>query len=158
MSFSEAISSCMRQFADFSGRARRSEYWYFSLFIWLVEAGVAAVFGESGSLYSIATLVLFVPQLAVSWRRLHDIGKSGALWFLNFIPLVGQIILLVFFCREGEHGSNAYGEDPKGYFEGHYREAGFSGAQRSAPAYCRECGAKLEGAPKFCPNCGRRIE
>jgi len=109
-------------YANFSGRARRSEYWYFALmnFIILILAAVldnalGLTFGvlPYGYIYLIVALAVFVPGLAVSVRRLHDVGKSGWFYFIVLIPLVGAIWLLVLFCTEGNHGENQYGQDPK---------------------------------------------
>ena len=113
---------CWKQYADFSGRARRKEYWMFVLFN-IIVAIIAGIidgvlglinpeigFGVFGGLYSLAA---FIPGLAVSVRRLHDIGKSGWYYLLGLIPLLGAIVLLVWFCTEGEHGANKWGEDPK---------------------------------------------
>ena len=119
MTFVEAVKSVFTKYATFSGRARRSEYWYFFLFNCIVSALIgaigAAIGGEStaSSLSSIWSLAVFIPTLAVSWRRLHDIGKAGGFWFLNFIPLVGQIILLVWFCKDSQPEDNQYGPNPK---------------------------------------------
>lgn len=119
MTFVEAVKSVFTKYATFSGRARRSEYWYFFLFNCIVSALIgaigAAIGGEStaNSLSSIWSLAVFIPTLAVSWRRLHDIGKAGGYWFLNFIPLVGQIILLVWFCKDSQPEDNQYGPNPK---------------------------------------------
>ena len=122
MDFMDAVKKCFQNYANFSGRARRSEYWYFVLFNALVGgvlSGLARMAGEGfiassltslASLYSLATLV---PGLAVAWRRLHDIGKSGGYWFFIFIPIAGPIILLVWLVKAGDAGDNAYGPDPK---------------------------------------------
>ena len=119
MTFVEAVKSVFTKYATFSGRARRSEYWYFFLFNCIVSALIGAIgtaIGGEGSanpLSSIWSLAVLIPTLAVSWRRLHDIGKSGGFWFLNFIPLVGQIILLVWFCKDSQPEDNQYGPNPK---------------------------------------------
>ena len=123
MSFSEAIRSVFSHYADFGGRARRSEYWYFTLmniFISMVITVLQRSLGvKSGlytlisGLYGIYTLGVLIPGLAVSCRRLHDIGKSGWFLLINLIPLVGQIILIVWLCQDSSPGSNQYGEYPK---------------------------------------------
>ena len=102
MSFQAAITSVFQKYVCFSGRARRSEYWYFALLNWAVSAVLAAIARNSDS--SLASLFLylwyigvFLPRLGVCWRRLHDTGRSGAWYFLNLIPLVGQIILITWF-------------------------------------------------------------
>lgn len=113
---------CWKQYADFSGRARRKEYWMFVLFN-IIVAIIAGIIdgvlglinpeiglGVFGGLYSLA---VFIPSIAVAVRRLHDIGKSGLYYLLGLIPLVGAIVLLIWFCTEGEHGANKWGEDPK---------------------------------------------
>lgn len=103
------------QYADFSGRARRTEFWMFTLFnaIFGAIAGtVGLMIGTEliGSLYSLAILI---PSLAVGVRRLHDIGKSGWMILVALIPLVGWIWLIVLYVQEGQHGTNQYGDDPK---------------------------------------------
>lgn len=106
---------CLRQYVDFSGRARRKEYWMFCLFniiFGIILAILDALIGMNvlSVIYSIGVLL---PSLAVCVRRLHDIGKSGWNYFLILIPLVGAIILLVWFCKQGESAGNKWGENPK---------------------------------------------
>ena len=123
MSMKEAVTSVFNNYANFSGRARRSEYWYFCLFNALVGLvfGILVSLGKDGSalqriftgLSSLYSLAILVPSLALAWRRLHDIGKSGGNYFWGLVPLVGPILLLVWFCRAGDEGDNAYGPDPK---------------------------------------------
>ena len=121
MSFKEAVTHVFQNYATFSGRARRSEYWFFVLFNLIVATVIgiltsivgeklALVFSGISGLYSLGILI---PSLAVCWRRLHDIGKSGALYFLVLIPLVGPIILLVWMCTDSELNDNMYGPNPK---------------------------------------------
>ncbi len=128
MSFSEAIRSVFQKYVTFEGRARRSEYWWFFLFNSLVSAALSylvrmtdgSVFMEG--LSALFSLAVFLPRLAVAWRRLHDVGKSGANWFWVFLPIVGWIMLLVWLARPGQAGPNRYGLDPKdptgGYSDG----------------------------------------
>lgn len=109
----------LKKYADFTGRARRTEYWMFVLcnviisfvlgFLSRVPA-IGNLFAVLAGLYALAVLI---PGLAVSARRLHDTGKSGLLLLLALIPVVGEIILLVFFCTDSQPGPNAYGEFPK---------------------------------------------
>lgn len=111
-------------YANFSGRARRSEYWYFTLgqvCLWLLFYAVL-LFGVTGedettvmitmSVFGLLLLATLLPTLAVSVRRLHDLGKSGGWYFLIFVPF-GSIVLLVWFFTEGERFPNKYGDDPK---------------------------------------------
>ena len=113
---------CLKQYADFSGRARRKEYWMYVLFYMIIAIVVHVIdvmlgwvtpefeMGVLGGLYSIC---MFIPGLAVSVRRLHDIGKSGWNFLFILIPLVGAVVLLIWFCKEGERRGNAWGLDPK---------------------------------------------
>lgn len=115
MSFIEAVKSVFSQYVGFSGRARRSEYWYFTLFNAIVSIVLSILVSATGSsLFSILSLALVLPGIAVTIRRLHDIGKSG--WYILFdcIPLVGAIILIVWFCKDSMPGENQYGPNPKG--------------------------------------------
>lgn len=105
-----------KKYADFKGRARRKEYWMFLLFNMIFT--YALLFLET-LIYGIPiltvlySLVVLVPSLAVVVRRLHDIGKSGAYFFVGFIPLIGGIWLLILMVTAGEVGENQYGPDPK---------------------------------------------
>jgi len=122
MSFQDAVRTCLQQkFADFSGRARRSEYWWFALFGFAAQI-VASILnsilhlpstGTSSLLGTLVSLALLVPGLAVGIRRLHDTGRSGWWLLIALIPLVGAIVLLVFFVQDSQ-GDNAYGPSPKG--------------------------------------------
>ena len=119
MSFTEAIQHVFSNYAKFDGRARRSEYWYFTLFNVIINVVLNLLASTTGSnivtvLSGIFALAVLVPGLAVFWRRMHDIGKSGAYFLLNLIPLVGGIILLVFLCKDSDPGENQYGPNPKG--------------------------------------------
>ena len=119
MGFGEAVQSVFSKYATFSGRARRSEYWYFVLLQVIVTAVLNGLYSATESVAFSAILVLFdlallVPSLAVCWRRLHDIGRSGAYYFFDLIPLVGWILLLVWMCQDSQPGANQYGPNPKG--------------------------------------------
>lgn len=116
----------LKNYADFSGRARRKEYWMFTLFyiIFLVIAAILDnIFGLTfkiynttlpyGVIYLVYCLALCIPSLAVLVRRLHDIGKSGWMMLISLIPVVGGIWLLILTCEDGVSGPNKYGEDPK---------------------------------------------
>lgn len=122
MGFSEAISTVFSKYAVFEGRARRSEYWYFTLFNVIVEVvlGLLLQFtqGKSGSMIFILinaaySLAVLIPSLAVAWRRLHDIGKPGYFYFIGLIPLIGTILMLLWYTRDSEPGTNMYGPNPK---------------------------------------------
>jgi uncharacterized membrane protein YhaH (DUF805 family) len=125
MSFQDAVRTCLTQkYADFSGRARRSEYWWFFLFS-LISGGVASVIDSIlGTRYGNATglvqvlvqLALLVPGIAVGIRRLHDTARSGWWLLIGLVPFVGWIVLLVFFVQDSR-GENQYGPSPKAYAE-----------------------------------------
>ena len=113
-------------YANFSGRARRKEYWMFVLVQTIVMIGLMildSVLGLDfelqgislgyGYLYLIGLIVHFIPSLAVLVRRLHDVGKSGWFYFIFLIPIIGIIWLLVLYCTEGQKEDNKWGPDPK---------------------------------------------
>jgi uncharacterized membrane protein YhaH (DUF805 family) len=114
----------LKKYAEFSGRARRKEYWMFALFNALIYIAImifSAILGAiDNSLALIGTLLLlvyilaiFVPSLAVAVRRLHDTGRSGWWFLIAFVPFVGGIILLVFTVQDSVPGENEYGKNPK---------------------------------------------
>ena len=112
----------LKQYADFNGRARRKEFWMFVLINTIISIVIMAVDGflglnigmlPYGYLYMIYSLAILLPNLAVSVRRMHDIGKSGWFLLIAFIPLIGAIWLIVLSCKEGDQETNEYGPDPK---------------------------------------------
>ena len=113
---------CLKQYADFSGRARRKEYWMFVLFnmIFAIVAmildnvlGIAMEGIGYGPLYGLYVLAMLIPGLAVAVRRLHDVGKSGWMILIALIPLIGAIWLLVLMVTDSNAGENQYGQNPK---------------------------------------------
>lgn len=102
-------------YANFNGRARRKEYWMFTLFNAII-AIIFSILSLMSEIFSyvnvIVSLALLIPALAVGVRRLHDINKSGWMLLIGIIPFL-NIYLLYLFCLEGDKGSNEYGEDPK---------------------------------------------
>lgn len=124
----------LKQYVDFSGRARRTEYWMFTLFNVVISIVLAVVDGlvfgtgsfsamsgagsvgfsaNLGVLGTIYTLAVLLPSLAVGVRRLHDTNRSGWWLLIGLVPIVGAIVLLVFFATEGTRGANSHGPDPK---------------------------------------------
>ncbi len=106
----------LKKYAVFSGRARRQEYWMFTLFsviISIVLAILDAVIGTSPVLGAIYSLVVLLPTLGVAIRRLHDTDRSGWWILIGLVPLVGFIVLLVFFASEGKPNENKFGPNPK---------------------------------------------
>lgn len=106
-----------KNYATFSGRARRKAYWMFVLF-WFIAAIIVGildnVLGTNGILGGLYVLGTLLPYLALSIRRLHDIGKSGWWFFIQLVPLIGGIWLLVLYVTDSQPGENAYGPNPKG--------------------------------------------
>jgi uncharacterized membrane protein YhaH (DUF805 family) len=113
----------LKQYAVFSGRARRKEYWYFALFNVITSMALAVLDGITGSFSTAAgmgllgglyTLGVLIPSTAVSVRRLHDTDRTGWWLLIALIPLIGVIVLLVFMVQDGKPGANQYGLNPKG--------------------------------------------
>lgn len=116
MGLLEAVQSVFSQYATFSGRARRSEYWFFSLFNLIVAAVLFAIgyVIETSILSNLYSLAVFIPGLAVAVRRLHDVGKSGWWMFIVFVPIIGGLWLLYLEVQDSVAGENEYGPNPKG--------------------------------------------
>ena len=117
MSFVDAIKSVFTQYVGFSGRARRSEFWYFYLFTILLSIVASIVQramtnSTNGIVTTIIGLAIILPYLAVAVRRLHDTSRSGWWLLIGLIPVVGTIILIVFWVQDS-HGDNQYGPSPK---------------------------------------------
>ena len=105
----EAIKLYFTHYADFNGRSRRSEYWWATLAISIIGAVVGGILGDLSWIW---TLAIMIPSLAICVRRLHDIGKSGWWYLIGLIPLVGGIILIVWFCKDSTE-DNQWGPNPK---------------------------------------------
>jgi uncharacterized membrane protein YhaH (DUF805 family) len=125
MPFQDAVRVCLRKYATFDGRARRSEYWWFVVFTAVVTTAAAVVdpvigaaeFRGTGLVQGLATLALVLPGLAVGVRRLHDVGQSGWTLLLIVLPVVGALILIyAFFSRDSEP-DNRYGPSPKAAYD-----------------------------------------
>ncbi len=117
------ITVLTKRYAQFTGRARRAEFWYFTLFYLLIYVGLAIVDALTGMLRmesglgllsGIFALAALIPSIAVAVRRLHDTNRSGWWVLMGFVPLIGLIVLLVFYFQEGTAGDNQYGPNPKG--------------------------------------------
>jgi len=114
MGFFEAVRTAFSNYAVFQGRARRKEFWYFYLFSVLCNCLLLCI-PSPGNLIasSLFGLMLFLPGLGLAVRRLHDTNHSGLSLFFVLIPLVGPILLIVWYCTEGTQGTNKYGPSPK---------------------------------------------
>jgi uncharacterized membrane protein YhaH (DUF805 family) len=135
MTFTEAVRSGFSKYVTFSGRSRRSEFWFWFLFVIIaavvaalldtmlfpammdvqtdVADGVASVSAQGGPISALVTLGLLLPGLAMQIRRLHDVDRSGWWVLLAFVPLIGIIVLIVWWATEGTRGPNRFGSDPK---------------------------------------------
>jgi len=129
MTFGTSIKTCFSKYVTFSGRAQRSEFWWWALFTWVTSLVLSMVdsflFGtvttydggfeastNTPILSGIFSLAILLPTLSVAVRRLHDTDRSGWWYWLILIPLVGFIILIVWFATKGTDGQNRFGDDP----------------------------------------------
>jgi len=121
----KAIECLTKNYANFSGRAPRSEYWMFTLLMFLLGAAIGLIIGIAGGIFGIDNMkslislfqnILFlatiIPSVAVSVRRLHDVDKSGWWLLIGLIPIIGAIWLFVLYCTKGTEGDNRFGSDP----------------------------------------------
>ena len=117
VSFGEAVNRAIAQnYCNFSGRSSRSEYWWYVLFTAIISCGVSLIFSGNQTTMSIISgivnLVLLLPGLGLCVRRLHDTNRSGWWILIGFIPVVGWILLIVWFCQDRQRGPNQYGPEP----------------------------------------------
>lgn len=135
----ELMFQPLRKYADFTGRARRTEFWLFALLVFLIEivfmallsavGGSAMVMGDPAAAAAVpmtgaigavlfahlaVMLALLVPSLAVTFRRLHDTNRRGWWILIGMIPLIGAVVLFIFYLLDGTPGPNRFGDDPKG--------------------------------------------
>ena len=112
----------LKKYATFSGRAQRAEYWWFYLISTLIIIGLSLIDQATGTLdeetgmgllTTLYSLAILIPSIAVGVRRLHDTGRSGWWLLIGLIPVIGSIVLIVFFVLDSEPGENAYGANPK---------------------------------------------
>ena len=123
----------LRRYFEISGRSQRREFWLYFLMLWVVDAGIMALFGApvsyangmnfywatqtslmGQSLIGIIALFTMIPSFTLSVRRLHDIDRSGWWLLVWLVPFIGWFILFIFFCLDGTYGRNRYGYDPRG--------------------------------------------
>ena len=185
MSFTDAIKSCFQKFATISGRARRSEYWFWYLFTTIVSGLATWIQGSDHyGLTGIVGAVFLIPGLAVAVRRMHDAGRSGWYLLMSLIPLVGWIFVLVALCTDSVPGTNAYGENPKGQrdpayapqtyaapaeapYETQAQEAVFTEVKEEEPinssnatttGFCPYCDNPITVGQRYCTGCGHRLD
>ena len=115
MTFTDSIKTCLNKYATFSGRASRSEYWWFYLFFILLYVGLAILSVVVSEIFSFGMILvllgLLLPSIAASIRRLHDVDKSGWWMLISIVPLFG-LILIYFLSAEGSSGDNQFGPAP----------------------------------------------
>ena len=123
MTPTENITQALKRSLDFSGRAARAEYWWFTL-VWAVIAGAAVAFDmamlgvdpvtnpQSGRAFPAALLLILIPHLSLSIRRLHDQNMRGWWWLITLLPYVGLLLHLSWMTRSGTEGDNRFGTDP----------------------------------------------
>jgi uncharacterized membrane protein YhaH (DUF805 family) len=109
MQFQESIKTCFNKFSDFNGRASRSEFWWFVLFVAIANMVAESIF--PGKIGYIIGIILLIPHICVGVRRLHDIGKPAAWILLTFIPVIG-LILIYWWIQKSEPIANQYGAPP----------------------------------------------
>lgn len=121
MGFGTAVSTVFSRYVGFSGRARRSEYWWWTLFVGIVSIAAALMDGASGNdvadgtgpVQGLVALALLLPNLAVTVRRLHDTNRSGWRILWGIVPIVGFILLLLWCVQDSDRGPNRFGASPK---------------------------------------------
>jgi len=164
MGLIESAKSVFSQYAVFEGRARRSEYWMFTLFNMLLGTAamvigfILSALTESGgplglfmSLYSVYSLAALLPGIAVTCRRFHDVNKPGSYMLFAFLPVVGGILMLVWLIQDSDPGPNRYGEEPK------VTTVIGGGTTVKSKVSCPHCGAKVYSDAVFCTSCGKKL-
>ncbi len=116
MGFTEATSTCLKKSVDWSGRASRSEFWWFELaqLIFIVIAAIIDQIVGTQIFYILAIIALILPSIAVFIRRLHDTDRTGWWFWIQLLPLIGLIVILVFMLTGSDAGDNKYGPNPQG--------------------------------------------
>lgn len=144
---------------DFKSRTRRRDYWSVAIINWVIMV-LCVLFNYVGSdfikqftmIFLIIFRVLtFIPVVAIMVRRLHDVGKSGYYALVSLIPIVGQIILIVYMIQDSQHEANQFGESPKYYRSNTVNESG------TQSLCCPICKSPIDHDDSTCPRCGSKI-
>ena len=150
----QSITSVFKQYFGFSGRARRSEYWWFALFQIIALIVLANIFGPLLFIYFVATIF---PALAVLVRRLHDTGRS-AWWLLLAIMPFGGIVILILVVTRGDRRENRYGPDPlRSPADVVVEGVGGARSSQDGVRFCTNCGSALASSANFCRACGTGV-
>ena len=112
MTFSDSVSTCLKKYFVFQGRASRSEYWWFQLIVSPSYFISTIIENEIGYFFLGITLFTLIPAISAGVRRLHDTNRSGFFLLISFIPFIGGLVLLFFLIPEGTKGKNRFGPDP----------------------------------------------
>ena len=112
MTFNESVTTCLKKYFVFEGRASRSEYWWFQLIVTPSYLISTIIENEIGYFFLGITLFTLIPAISAGVRRLHDTNRSGFFLLINFIPIIGSFILVFFLIPEGTKGKNRFGPDP----------------------------------------------
>ena len=112
MTFGDSVSTCLKKYFVFEGRASRSEYWWFQLVVSPSYFISTILDNEIGYFFLGITLFTLIPAISAGVRRLHDTNRSGFFLLLSFIPFIGGLVLLFFLVPEGTKGKNRFGSDP----------------------------------------------
>ena len=117
MDFTKAVETGFAKYVNFEDRTSRSEFWWWILFLFIVVLIAnmldARIYGEREALFTgVLNLILFLPNLAISVRRLHDLDKSGWWVLINLIPIIGFLIYIFWAVQKGTNGPNRFGPDP----------------------------------------------
>ncbi|MBP3193891.1 DUF805 domain-containing protein [Natronogracilivirga saccharolytica] len=163
----------LKRFADFNGRARRWEFWGFALSNFIVAsmilildhfAGTYDPDAATGFFSMIYAVIIFVPGLSVSVRRLHDVGYSGWMFLIGLIPIIGWIWILITYLKEGQSHSNKYGPNPKKYKQNNTQQTGQNSdnvpirssinQKQKQEFQCKRCKVRVSVDDSFCWNCG----
>ncbi len=153
--FGGCYKKLWQNYANFEGRARRSEYWYVFLMNALISLVILIPFA-GWIIWGLYQIAILVPMLALIVRRLHDIGKEWYYIFFFLIPLAGPIIMLVWICQDSQPGANQFGENPKGINPIVYPAVQVN-SYNPATGICKNCGSVLNPGMGFCSKCGTKV-
>lgn len=145
---------------NFKGRTRRSDYFNFVVINFVIQTVLSLInMIESEQVKILSTVILtiytvinFIPSISILVRRLHDIGKSGKMILLSLIPIIGQIIIIIYVFKDSEQGANIYGESPK------YINNNVEHEKENHQIYCPVCKSVIDNEVCICPKCGSKIE